>query len=99
MAIEPSSVDGAPLLTEILRLQNQVFPNVHRHNPITSQYSNAKKDDKSPLPCVIRHEQHEQRALIHRWKQSFREIHHTFKNPPRSPSPTKEFELKERLVI
>lgn len=104
MAIEPSSVDGA-LSTEILLLQNQVFPDVHRYNPPASQNSDANKDDESVLAYPLCHGlttgylQHDPSALIREWKQSFLETHQTFKNLPRSPSPPKEFELKERLVI
>lgn len=102
--IEPSSVDGAPS-TETLRLQNQVFPDVHGHNPAASQNSDAKEDDESPLAYALRHglgtdhPHHNPYASMRELKRSFCETHRAFKHPSRTPSPHKEFELKERLVV
>ncbi len=104
MAIEPSSVDGEPS-TEIPRLQNQVFPDVHGHNPAASQNSDAKEDDESSLAYALRHglgtdhPHHNAYASMREFKRSFCETHRAFKHPSRTPSPHKEFELKERLVI
>lgn len=50
--IAPWSVDGAPS-TEILPLQNQVVPDVHARNPTSSQNSDAKEDDESPLAHTL----------------------------------------------
>jgi hypothetical protein len=101
MAVEASSVDEAPSS----EMQNQIFPDVHDHNPAASQNMEAKEDDESTLAYALRHRlttdylQRDPYALMREWKQSFHEIHRTLKTPPGSPNPPKEFELKERLVI
>src|SRR5215472_5363927 len=89
LEIQADDMSAMAPSTEIVPLQNQVFPDIHDHNLAASQNSDAKDDDESSLAYARRHRlttdylRHDPYASMRAFTQSFHEALPTFKHPPR----------------